>query len=168
MCTQINMTPKFISCPLYQNCLQSRVPSLIHLFNHSFIHTFIHSLTPALSWPPARLGVGEKMKRTQQGLQEQDQCPNPGIPGLFGEFPRARLCGAGFCALSQSNESCWTANDDGGPAAKGTACSKPARHRGLFPPHSSLCHLLSSTRQFNLELSQGEGGRNVRGHLNSP
>lgn len=45
---------------------------------------------------------------------------------------------------------------------------QPARHRGLPSPPSSLCHLLSSVRQFDLELSQGEGGRTVRGHLNSP
>lgn len=142
--------------------------------SHSFVHSFTHSFIPSLqlsayrSLTFCRAWCWGKYEKDPAGPSRTRPCPSPEIPGLCGECPRARWCGAGFRALSQSNENRWTTNDDGGPAATGTACSKPARHRGLFSPPGSLCHLLSSMRQFNLELSQGEGGRDVRGHLNSP
>lgn len=135
-------------------------------FTHSFIHSHMHSFPHPC--PPATLGIGAKMNRTQQCLGEGDCVPVLGLQAYFRSSPRQGCVGQGFAPfLSQIRTvellmmmEAWQFRAQRAPGSE--------THRGLLSPPSSLCHLLSSMRRFNLELSQGEGGQNIRGHLSSP
>lgn len=130
----------------------------------ALIHSFPNSGSQQLALEPLPwLVLGKrKMNRTQQCHHKPDSVHVLGLLA-YSRSSQGRVVWSRFCTLSQSNENCWITHDD-----EGTACSMACKTQGaaLSLP-SSLCHLLSSVREFNLEPSQGEGGRTVRGHLNS-
>lgn len=131
-------TPKFISRSLYLTCLQRRVPSLAH----SFTHTCIPSLALAPSrWPPAMLGFGAKMNRTQQCLGEGDSVQALGLQAYFRSSPGPGCVGQGcapFLSQMRTVESL-TMMEDWQLSAQRAA--RPERRRGcsLPPARSAIC-----------------------------
>lgn len=108
------------------------------------------------------------MKRTQQGLQEQDRVQALRFQAYVGSAPGQGGVGRGsapFLSQMRTVEPLMMTEAQQLRAQRAPSLRDTG---GCSLPPGSLCHLLSSMRQFNLELSQGEGGRDVRGHLNSP
>lgn len=108
------------------------------------------------------------MNRTQQQcLGEGDRVQVLGLQAYFRSSPGQGCEGRAFAPFLSQMRTVESLMMMEARRLRAQRAPRPAGHRGLLAPHGALCHLLCSARQFNLELSQGKGGRNVRGHLSS-